>query len=162
MSNNVTYGPWSLNVFVQGVYGNKIFNENLYEIQNGSPNFNKLDYISTHSWTGPGTSNTLPRISSVLRRSTGVTSDVIENGSYLRIKTVTLSYSLPLPKITKVFKNALIYVTVQNLYTFTKYSGYDPEVNSFDTANSHSLSLGTDYNAYPNYRTWLAGVKFGF
>jgi len=162
MSNNVTYGPWSLNVFVQGVYGNKIFNENLYEIQNGSADFNKLNYISTHSWTGPGTSNTLPRISSVLRRSTGVTSDVIENGSYLRIKTATLSYNLPLPKITKVFKSALIYVTVQNLYTFTKYSGYDPEVNSFGTGNSTSLSLGTDYNAYPNYRTWLAGVKFGF
>ena len=86
-----------------------------------------------------------------------VTSDVIGNGSYLRIKTATLAYDLPLPRATKVFKSSVIYVTVQNLYTFTKYSGYDPEVNSFRSENSGSL--GTDYNAYPNYRTYLLGIE---
>ena len=160
ITNTFSYGPLHLNVFIQGVYGNNIFNENLYEIQNGSADFNKLAYVATQSWTGPGTSNTLPRISSVLRRSTGVTSDVIGNGSYLRIKTATLAYDLPLPRATKVFKSSVIYVTVQNLYTFTKYSGYDPEVNSFATSNSGSL--GTDYNAYPNYRTYLLGIRLGF
>ena len=149
-------------VFLQGVYGNNIFNENLYEIQNGSYAFNKVSYVLTDSWTGPGTSNTNARITSVLRRSTGITSDVIENGSYLRIKTVTLSYNLPLPRLTTVFKNAVIYFTAQNLVTITKYSGYDPEANSFDTSNANSLSLGTDYNAYPNYRSYLAGIKLGF
>ena len=162
VSNSFSYGPVNLYVFVQGVYGNNILNENLYEIQNGSYAFNKLSYVYTDSWTGPGTSNKNARISSVLRRSTGITSDVVENGSYLRIKTVTLSYNLPLPKLTAVFKSAMVYATVQNLATLTKYSGYDPEVNSFDTANNHSLSLGTDYNAYPNYRSYLLGIKFGF
>ena len=162
ITNNFSYGPVSLTVFLQGVYGNDIFDENLYEIQNGSYAFNKVSYVFTDSWTGPGTSNTNARISSVLRRSTGVTSDVIKDGSYLRIKTATLSYNLPLPKLTTVFKNALIYFTVQNLYTFTKYPGYDPEANSFDTSNSNQTSLGTDYNAYPNYRTFLAGIKLGF
>jgi hypothetical protein len=160
VSNTFSYGPLNLYVFLQGVYGNNILNENLYEVQNGSYTFNRLDYIGTQSWTGAGTSNKYPRITSVLRRSTGVTSDVIENGSYLRIKTVTLSYNLPLPRLTAVFKSAVLYVTVQNLATITKYSGYDPEVNSFD--NSKSLSLGTDYNAYPNYRAYMAGIKFGF
>lgn len=161
LTNNFTYGRFSLNIFIQGVYGNKIWNENRYEIENGSPNFNKLAYVGTDSWHGEGTSNTNARISSTLRRSTGVTNDVIESGSYLRFKTITLSYDLPLPKVTNnVFKSATVYVTGQNLITITKYSGYDPEVNSFTTSNA--LSLGTDYNAYPNYRTYLVGVKFGF
>ncbi|MBN9295614.1 MAG: TonB-dependent receptor [Filimonas sp.] len=160
ITNNFTYGRFNLNIFIQGVYGNNIFNENRYEIENGSANFNKLAYVLTDSWHGVGTSNTNARISSVLRRSTGVTSDVIEDGSYLRFKTITLSYDVPLPKITKVFKTATVYVTGQNLITITKYSGYDPEVNSFGTSNQ--LSLGTDYNAYPTYRSYLLGVKFGF
>ncbi|MHA4809761.1 SusC/RagA family TonB-linked outer membrane protein [Flavitalea flava] len=160
ITNNLSIGRFNLNVFFQGVYGNKILNENLYEIQNGDPTFNKLAYVGKDSWHGAGTSNTLPAVSSTLRRALGVTSDVLENGSFLRLKTVTLSYNLPLPEITHVFKTANIYVTAQNLVTFTKYSGYDPEVNSFTDGNS--LSLGTDYNAYPNYRTYLIGVKLGF
>ena len=160
MTNTVSYGRFTLNVFIQGVYGNDILDENLYEVENGTAGFNKLAYVGTQSWTGPGTSNTLPRVSSVLRRSTGITSDVIKSGSFLRFKTVTLAYELPLPRVTTVFKSATIYATVQNLLTITKYPGYDPEVNSFPTSNS--LSLGTDYNAYPNYRTYLLGVHFGF
>lgn len=159
-NSDLTVGRFNLYVFLQGVYGNNILNENLYEIQNGSSSNNKLAYVATQSWTGPNTSNILPAVSSTLRRSTGITSDVIENGSYLRFKTITLSYNIPLAASIKVFKSALVYVTVQNAFTFTKYSGYDPEVNSFPTSNE--LSLGTDYNAYPNYRTYLAGVKFGF
>lgn len=159
-TSDLSVGRFDLNVFLQGVYGNNILNENLYEIQNGSTGTNKLAYVATQSWTGPGTSNTLPSVSSTLRRSTGITSEVIESGSFLRIKSLTLSYNVPLPKVTSVFKSSVVYVTVQNLYTFTKYNGYDPEVNSFGTSNS--LSLGTDYNAYPNYRTYLVGVKLGF
>jgi TonB-linked SusC/RagA family outer membrane protein len=161
ITNDFTLGNFNLNVFFQGVYGNKIFNENLYEIQNGDPTFNKLAYVATQSWHGAGTSNTLPAISSTRRRAMGVTSDVFESGSFLRLKTVTLSYNVPLPRITSgVFKTANVYVTAQNLVTFTKYKGYDPEVNSFTDANA--MSLGTDYNAYPNYRTYLVGVKFSF
>ncbi len=161
MVNNITVGRFNLNLFIQGVYGNKILNENLYEIQNGTPNYNKLAYVGTDSWHGSGTSNTLPRVSSILRNATGFTSDILENGSFLRLKTVTLSYDLPLPKLTSVFKSANVYVTAQNLLTFTKYTGYDPEVNSFTDATD-ALSLGTDYNAFPNYRTFLVGVKFSF
>jgi TonB-linked SusC/RagA family outer membrane protein len=161
ITNSLTVGSFNLNVFFQGVYGNKIFNENLYEIQNGDPTFNKLAYIGTQSWYGAGTSNTMAAVSSTRRRATGgVTSDVLEDGSFLRLKTVTLSYNIPLPRITHVFKTANVYVTAQNLATFSKYKGYDPEVNSFTDANA--MSLGTDYNAYPNYRTYLIGVKLGF
>ncbi|MFT3949281.1 MAG: TonB-dependent receptor [Agriterribacter sp.] len=159
-TNNFKFGRLGLSIFIQGVQGNKIFNENRYEIENGFPIFNKLAYVATDSWTGPNTSNTLPSVASTYRRGAGFSSEMLEDGSFLRIKTITLSYDLPLNKLSTAFKTASIYVTAQNLLTFTKYSGYDPEVNSFD--NSNQLSLGTDYNAYPNYRTFLAGVRFSF
>lgn len=159
-TNNFKYGRFGLTIFLQGVYGNKIFNENRYEIENGFPIFNKLAYVATDSWTGPNTSNSLPSVVSTYRRGAGFSSDMLEDGSFLRVKTVTLSYELPLNKLASAFKAATVYVTAQNLLTITKYSGYDPEVNSFD--NSNQLSLGTDYNAYPNYRTFLAGVRFSF
>lgn len=158
--NNFSLGRLNLNIHLQGVNGNRILNENLWEIQNGQPYHNKLAYVATDSWHGEGTSNTLPRVSSSLRTNYGLPSDVLENGSYLRIKTVTLSYDAPLPKYLSVFKSSTVYVTAQNLHVFTKYSGYDPEVNSFGEENA--LTLGTDYNAYPNYRTFLIGVKFHF
>ncbi len=161
-SSNLTVGRFNLFVLVQGVYGDNILNENKIETENGSTIDNKFAYVATRSWNGAGTSNTLPGVGSTLRRGLGVTSDVIEDGSYARIKTITLSYELPLPKLTAVFKSASIYVTGQNLITLTHYSGYDPEVNSYSNSSGNYTSLNTDYNPYPNVRTYTAGVRFGF
>ena len=158
MTNNITLGRFNLNIFFHGAGGNKILNENLYNIQNGRTDENKLAYVATKSWTGPGTSNTLPRASSIYRGAMGFSDDVLENGSFLRLKTVTLSYNVAVPKTARVFKSANVYVTGQNLLTFTKYTGYDPEVSS----STDPLNLGLDNNAYPNYKTVLVGVKFGF
>jgi TonB-linked SusC/RagA family outer membrane protein len=161
-TSNLTYGPFTLFVLVQGVYGDNILNENKIESENGTTSDNKFGYVATRSWTGPGTSNSLPGVASTLRRGLGVTSDIIEDGSYARIKTITLSYELPLPRLTKVFKSASIYITGQNLITITHYSGYDPEVNSYPNSSGNYTSLNTDYNPYPNVRTYLAGIKLGF
>jgi len=161
-TTNLTYSRFSLYVLIQGVYGDNILNENKIESENGTISDNKFAYVATQSWTGPGTSNRLPSVVSTLRRGLGVTSDLLEDGSYMRIKTITLSYELPLPKLTKVFKSASVYITGQNLITITHYSGYDPEVNSYPNSSGNYTSLNTDYNAYPNVRTYLAGVKFGF
>jgi TonB-linked SusC/RagA family outer membrane protein len=161
-TSNLTVGRFNLFVLVQGVYGSNILNENRIEMENGTIVDNKFAYVGNESWTGPGTSNTLPSVVSTLRRTVGVTSDIIESGSYLRFKTITLSYDLPLPKLTSVFKSASVYVTGQNLITITKYSGYDPEVNSYPNSSGNYTSLNTDYNPYPNVRTYLVGVKFGF
>lgn len=162
LTNTIRYGKFSLNVFMQGVGGVNVLNENLYELENGFTGTNKLKYVASESWTGPGTSNTLPRVSSILRRGTGVTSEVIEKGDYLRIKTATLSYNLAF-KNSSVFKSATVYVTAQNLATFTSYSGYNPEVNSYGTnSNANNMSLNTDYNSYPLARTFILGAKIGF
>ena len=101
----------------------------------------------------------MPRTNNSVEKSQGVVSNYIEKGSYLRIQTLTLSYNAPLSKTSRVFKNSLIYFTVQNLYTFTGYSGYNPEVGSYGQDN---LSLGTDLNPYPPARTFIAGIKMTF
>jgi TonB-linked SusC/RagA family outer membrane protein len=161
-NSNLTVGRFNLFVLIQGVYGNQIMNENLIEGENGTVADNKLAYVLTDSWTGPGTSNTLPSVGSTLRRSLGPTSDILESGSYLRFKTITLTYDLPLSKLTPVFRTASVYVTGQNMFTITKYKGYDPEVNSYSNSSGNYTSLGTDYNPYPNIKTYTLGVRLGF
>jgi TonB-dependent starch-binding outer membrane protein SusC len=159
ITNNISYGGVSLMFLLQGVQGSNVLNLNRYELESGFSGTNKVRSVITESWTGPGTSNTLPKVNSGVRRSTGVTDEVVEDGSFLRLKTITISYNIPVPKALSAIKSASIYVTGQNLYTWTKYSGYDPEVNSFGSSN---LSLNTDYNAFPSSKTLIAGVKFGF
>ncbi|WP_421942320.1 SusC/RagA family TonB-linked outer membrane protein [Pedobacter sp.] len=161
-NSNLTVGRFNLFLLLQGVYGNQIMNENRVEGENGTISDNKLAYVLTESWNGPGTSNTLPSLGSTLRRSIGPTSDILEDGSYLRFKTITLTYDLPLPKLSSVFKSASIYVTGQNLFTITKYSGYDPEVNAYSNSAGNYTSLGMDYNPYPNIKTYSFGIKLGF
>ncbi|MBS1661101.1 MAG: TonB-dependent receptor [Bacteroidetes bacterium] len=160
--SDLTVGRFNLYVLIQGVYGDNILNENRIEMENGTTTDNKFAYVSTDSWTPNSGNNKLPSVVSTLRRTLGVTSDIIEDGSYLRVKTVTLSYDLPLPKLTGVFKSAVVYVTGQNLITATHYSGYDPEVNSYSNSAGNYTSLNTDYNPYPNVRSYLAGIKLGF
>ena len=156
VTNDFTMGRFNLSVFLQGVYGNDILNVTKYSHEGGTNN----QFVSvSNAWHGEGTSNTIPRINSNLEKGTGVINDYLEKGSYLRIQTVTLSYNAPLPKYTKVFKSSLIYLTVQNLYTFTDYSGYNPEVSSFGLDN---MSTGIDLNPYPPARTFIAGIKMTF
>ncbi len=160
ITNNFTYGRLNLNIFIQGVQGDDVLNLNRYELESGDYTTNKLVSVNDR-WTGPGTSNTIPKANSTLRRRTGITSDVVENGSFLRLKTISLAYTIPLSKaLGKTIKSASIYISGTNLLTFTRYSGYDPEVNSFDLSNNSSPN--TDYNAYPTMKTYTAGVRMGF
>ncbi|THU40300.1 TonB-dependent receptor [Niastella caeni] len=161
-TSNLTVGRFNLFVLIQGVQGVDILNENRIEMENGVPFANKFAYVADQSWRGPGTSNTLPSVVSTYRRNLGVTSDLIENGSYLRFKTITLSYDLPLPKLTSVFKTSSVYITGQNIITITDYSGYDPEVNSYSNSAGNYTSLNVDYNPYPNIKTYTVGMKLGF
>ncbi|MDO7844757.1 TonB-dependent receptor [Hymenobacter sp. M29] len=156
VTNNFTKGGFSLSIFIQGVQGTDVLNLNRYELESGVNSTNKLKTV-VDRWTPTNPSNTIPRAGSTLRRSTGIVSDVVEDGSFVRLKTVTLGYNLP--KFSKAVKSASVYITAQNLVTLTKYTGFDPEVNSFGRDN---LSLNTDYNAYPSTRTFIAGLKIGF
>ncbi|MCB2410505.1 SusC/RagA family TonB-linked outer membrane protein [Hymenobacter lucidus] len=156
LTNTFSAGGFTLNVFIQGVQGQDVLNLNRYELESGITTTNKLKTV-VNRWTPDNTDTNIPRAGSTIRRSTGIVSDVIEDGSFVRLKTVTLGYTLP--KFSTKVRSASVYVTAQNLVTLTKYTGYDPEVNSFGNDN---LSLNTDYNAFPSTRSFTAGIKIGF
>src|SRR3970282_930926 len=105
-------------------------------------------------WTGPGTSNSIPRaVYGDPNNNNRTSSRYIEDGSYLRIKNVTLSYKIPTDfHGKKIFDAVKVYLSGQNLFPFTNYTGFDPEVSS----------NGIDNNVYPLTRTISLGLNVGF
>lgn len=157
-SLNLNYKGFDLNVFAQGVNGNKLFNALKYTNMNPSigTNFNMLKGI-LNAWTPTNTNTDVTRIISKDGNGNyGNTSDwYIENGSYLRIKNVTLGYTLPVRLTNQAHIGAVrLYVTTSNLFTFTKYKGYDPEVGMDE--------LGIDAGRYPQARSILMGLNVNF
>ncbi len=152
ITNNVTYKNFELTVFLQGSQGNKVLNFTRWYTEGGVSNGNySADVIGR--WTSAGTTNTMPRL--VLNDPNGnnrVSDRFVEDASYLRLKNIRLSYSLPAKWIMgATMKKAVVYVSSQNLFTITNYSGMDPEVGG-----------GVDIGFYPQARTFLAGVTIDF
>lgn len=150
MNNTFSYAGFDLSVFLQGVYGNKIFNANNVYQESMAVAQNQTARVLGR-WEGEGTSNTIPRaIYNDPNKNSRISDRFVEDGSYLRIKTATLGYTLPDALIKKAgFSRAHIYVTGQNLFTFTKYTGFDPEVGS----------NGIDFSVYPVTRTISLGIN---
>jgi len=153
LNNTITYGNLSLSMYLQGVNGNDIFNANRLYTESMSITTNQSAAV-LNRWTAPGTSNTIPRaVYGDPNNNNRGSSRYIEDGSYMRIKNVTLSYNIPVNLLSKkIFDYAKIYVSGQNLFTFTKYTGFDPEVSS----------NGIDNNIYPVTRTLSLGLNVGF
>lgn len=151
-------GTLNLNLFLQGVQGNSIANFNLFSLESfdGSKNNSTA---ALKRWTPDHPTNDYPRANA--SPISNVFSDhQVEDGSYLRVKDVTISYDFPENMIRKLSCNALqIYISAKNLYTFTKYSGYDPEVSRFGQNN---LSMGADYGSYPVPKLYMLGLKINF
>ena len=152
VTNNVTYKNFELTVFLQGSQGNKVLNFTRWYTEGGVSNGNySSDVIGR--WTSAGTTNTMPRL--VLNDPNGnnrVSDRFVEDASYIRLKNIRLSYSLPAKWIKgATMKKAVVYVSSQNLFTITNYSGMDPEVGG-----------GVDIGFYPQARTVLAGVTIDF
>ncbi|WP_439882600.1 TonB-dependent receptor [Pontibacter sp. MBLB2868] len=153
LNNSFAYKNFDLSIFLQGSYGNDIFNANRIWAEGMAVAQNQTT-ATLDRWTGEGTSNTMPRaIFNDPNKNTRVSDRYIEDGSYLRIKNVTLGYTLPSTVAEKIkMSSARIYASAQNLYTFTNYSGLDPEV---------SIN-GIDLNMYPVTRVVSLGVNIGF
>ena len=157
-SFNASYKNFDLNLFAQGVHGVKVFNSLKYLTMNAAigTNYNMLTDVLT-AWSPTNTNSGIPRISaSDYNGSFGNTSDFyIEDGSYLRIKSLTLGYTLPASLTKHIGINALrVYFTSNNLFTFTGYKGFDPEIG-MDNA-------GMDNGRYPQARTLMAGINVNF
>jgi len=152
--NDFSFKNFSLNIFIQGVHGGEILNSNRFELESGNGLSNaSIDMLDR--WTPENPGNTYPRANrdaDYLHMSTRY----LENGSYVRLKVITLSYNLPDNALNFLkMKDARIYVTATNLYTFTKYTGFDPEVGHFGNDNTR---LGYDYGAYPAVKTYTFGL----
>ncbi|GAB3572099.1 TonB-dependent receptor [Spirosoma luteolum] len=173
-NNQLAYKNFDLSVFVNWVVGNDIYNANKLEMTDGSfPNLNILNTMKTR-WTNlndQGQVVTDPDALKALNAGATIWSPVrvqrywlhswaVEDGSFLRVNNLTLGYSLPSTLLSKVkIARLRIYGTVNNLATFTRYSGYDPEVN---TRVADPLTQGVDFAGYPRARTWVAGINLTF
>lgn len=153
MNNTFAYKGIDLSIFLQGVQGNDIFNANRIFQEGMSVAQNQVISVLDR-WSPTFTTGKLPRaIFNDPNKNTRVSNRFIEDGSYFRIKNVTLGYNLPEGLIQRVkIQTARVYVSAQNLFTFTKYTGFDPEVS----AN------GIDLNVYPVTRTFSAGINLIF
>jgi TonB-linked SusC/RagA family outer membrane protein len=153
--NDFTYKGVQLGVLLQWAYGNDIFNANRLMFE-GAPRASLNQFASyADRWTPDNPSNDNFRVGG--HGPAGIySSKVVEDGSYLRLKTVFLGYSLPQSVLKRIkIKNISLTAAAQNLFTWTNYSGFDPEVS---TKNS-VLTPGFDYSAYPQARTFVFGLK---
>ena len=150
---NVQWKGIALSAMFQGTAGNQIFDAT-----------RRTDAIASNlpswmlgRWTGEGTSNRIPRYVRGDGRN-WVSSDLlIYDGDYMRLKNIMLSYTLPRQLTRKVsVENFRVYVSAENLFTWTKYHGFDPEISSGGT------SLGIDYGVYPQPRVWTVGFNIQF
>ncbi len=159
-SNNFSYKGLSLNVFLQWSYGNDIFNGNRLVFEGNSQYSYHTNQFATWAdrWTPENPSNKYFRVGGEGPTAMG-SSRVIEDGSYLRLKTVSLGYQIPSKYVKKLYlSNLSINASAQNLATWTKYSGLDPEVSVKNSA----LTQGFDYSAYPHAQTIVFGINATF
>jgi TonB-dependent starch-binding outer membrane protein SusC len=159
-----SYKNFDLTVFFQGVQGNKIYNATRV-ITEGMIRFFNAGTQVLNAWTPTNTNTNIPRaISGDPNQNARPSTRFLENGSYLRLKNIMLSYSVPVASLNSLTKGAVknfrAYISAQNLLTFTKYTGYDPEVGN-RTPNS-SLTSGIDYAVYPQPKSFTLGVQVGF
>ncbi|GGB95348.1 SusC/RagA family TonB-linked outer membrane protein [Dyadobacter sediminis] len=159
-SAGAAYKGFDLTVFFVGVGGSKIYNADRMQGLDASYSFN-LYAEENNRWNGEGTSNTVPRVSIDNSNRNFRPSDLfVEKGDFLRLKNFTLGYAVPKSVTDKVkLSNARFYITGQNIVTFTKYKGLNPELGYVgDTGRQ----LNVDYAQYPLARTWTLGATLSF
>ena len=158
LGNTFSYRGFELRGFLEFSHGAKVFNLIRIFADDGGYHYDNKFTYALNRWQQPGDITNEPRASFDGTSDANEISDrYIEDGSYLRIQEITLSWKLPRGLLTgRGFDDAKIYISGHNLHNFTKYTGYDPDVNSNGTAN---IELGTDYYAYPRARTFTLGVS---
>ncbi len=150
---NADWKGFDFNIFLQGVQGSDVFDAT-YRSDVFSGNYPKW---MLNRWTGEGTSDKYPRLSLQDETNWQVSDLYVCDGSYLRIKNMSLGYTLPAKLTRRAFiERFRIYGMVENLVTWTKYWGFDPEIASGGT------SLGIDRGVYPQARTWTVGFNIAF
>lgn len=164
---NFSYKNLDLSVFLQGVHGNSIYMQINQDIEGFYRGFNVTKRFYDNHWTGEGTTNEYPRASWVGAANNKIASTrFIEPGSYMRIKNIMLGYNIPVKDESWV-QALRVYLSIQNVYTFTNYPGLDPEMYNSDNLQGEKvqnpdLASGIDWGTYPVPRIYTLGVNFNF
>lgn len=156
LNNDFSFQNFSLNVFFQGALGGDVLNLGKAQMDLLAGNYNATT-DALNRWTPTNTNTNIPKATA--GRSYRTSSRFVEDGSYIRLKNVSFGYDLPSVLNDKLkFSSARIYISGQNLLTYTKYSGVDPEV----AFNSSNTNLGLDFGSYPNTISWTIGLNLRF
>lgn len=158
-SNTFTYKNFDLNVLFQGVAGNQIFNGGGTFMSANARFEDNQTRDQLNRWQEPGDITDVPQARLYANNGAQASSRYLSPGDYVRLKNITLGYNLPATMLNNTFTTARIYVSAQNLLTFTEYDGWDPEVNTDYRASN--ISLGNDFYAAPQPKTIIVGVKLG-
>ncbi len=162
MTNTLAWKGFGLNIFLQGSQGNDIFNATRIETE-GMTDYKNQSHVVIHRWREPGDVTDIPKAVPNDNQNSLISTRFVEDGSYLRVKAVTLSYDLPGAWLSKVHLNgARVYVTGENLLTFTNYKGFDPEVSLYginDNNTLRNIAPGIDFGTYPQTRNLIFGVN---
>lgn len=156
-TNTVNYKNFDFSVFIQGSQGAKIFNFLRWQLEKmDNPFYNQLRSVQDR-YTATNTEGKLPRFTNTNVNNVYMSDRYVEDGSYLRIQNIAIGYRIPAKYLSKAkISTARVYLTVQNLHTFTNYSGYDPEVGVF---NNNIRLTNVDAGHYPNPRSFTAGIN---
>lgn len=154
MNNTLSYRNFDMSVYVQGEYDKDMFNANLIWQESMGTVQNQTRRVLDR-WVGEGTSTEMPRaVFGDPNKNARPSTRFVEDASYVRIKNVTIGYTFPTSTLERLaVKQLRLYVSAQNLYTFTKYSGNDPELGN---------PTGIDLSAYPQARTLSVGANVTF
>lgn len=156
MTNNISYKGLSLSFLITGSVGNDIYNASMVDMIGMCSDGNQIK-DATRRWRTPGQITDIPKAGELYNIK--ASSRFIEDGSYIKIKNITLAYDIKGSLLRKAHINKLQpYITLDNMITFTKYSGYDPEMSQY----SDATAMGIDWGTYPNVRTVTFGVNVNF
>ena len=173
--NQLRYKGFDLSAFVNFVVGNDVYNANKIELTDGNFPYTNMLAIMRNRWINidPATGNSVTDPTALAKINSNATiwsplrqqrwwlhSWQVEDGSYLRINNITVGYTLPQSLLNQIkISTVRVFVTANNLKTFTDYSGFDPDVS---TRNANPLTPGVDFASYPRARTWVAGINVTF
>ncbi len=161
ITNDFSYKGITLSFFIMGNIGQDVANMNRFPLDamNTTTGYNIRKEAWDNRWRGEGTSNFYPAPQANGTVFSNRFSDFfIEDGSFVRLKNVILSYQVPLKK-TAIIKNAKVFVTATNLLTISRYKGYDPEVSA---QGNSALNAGVDIGVIPQYKTYSTGINLTF
>jgi TonB-dependent starch-binding outer membrane protein SusC len=160
-NNEFRFKNFDLNVFMQGSQGNDILSYTLMELDLLA-GINNATTNALNRWTPQNTNTDVPK--ALVGRTRRVSTRWIYDGSYIRVKNISLGYNLPQSVLNNLnLSKVRVYVSAQNIFTVTNYPGYDPEVNYNSGGSTNgNRNVGLDYGSYPNAKSYTVGLNIGF